>query len=146
MNIVTATPAHLDIAAGLFNAYRTWYHQTPDLEGATDFIKARLQQNDSVILLAEDNGRFIGFTQLYPVFSSVRMCKAWMLNDLFIEEGHRGKGAGSLLLDAAHTMARNTGAGWVMLQTDIVNTPAQAVYEHKGYQRDAHCYYYYLDL
>ncbi|HEY0272914.1 MAG TPA: GNAT family N-acetyltransferase, partial [Chitinophaga sp.] len=78
MNIVTAEFAHLDIVAGLFNAYRTWYHQTPNPEGATAFIRERLQKKDSVILLAEDNGHFTGFTQLYPIFSSVRMCRAWL--------------------------------------------------------------------
>ncbi|PUZ30128.1 Acetyltransferase, GNAT family [Chitinophaga costaii] len=146
MNIVTAELAHLDVVAGLFDAYRAWYHQIPDLEGATAFVRERLQAKDSVILLAEDNGHFIGFTQLYPIFSSIRMRKAWLLNDLFLLEPHRGKGGGSLLLAAAHAMARASGAGWVMLQTDMVNTGAQALYERTGYRRDGHCYYYYLNL
>lgn len=146
MQVITANETHIPVVAKLFDAYRTWYHQTPDLEGATAYITERLWNKDSVILLAIDNDEAVGFTQLYPIFSSVRMSRAWLLNDLFVDEHIRSKGAGTALLEAAQEMGKASGAKWMMLQTDIINTGAQALYERKGYVKDGHCYYYYLDL
>jgi hypothetical protein len=45
-----------------------------------------MQKNDSTIFLAEERGYPLGFTQLYPSFSSVSMKRVWILNDLFAEE------------------------------------------------------------
>jgi hypothetical protein len=68
--IIQAGPEHLDLAAPLFNAYRMFYEQPSDLPGARAFIKARLEQGDSVIFLAlaEEGEQQIGlgFVQLYP--------------------------------------------------------------------------------
>lgn len=146
MKVVQATTMHLNEVAVLFDAYRTWYHQAPDYSGALAFVKDRLQLQDSVIYVAMEGEEIVGFTQLYPIFSSVRMKKSWLLNDLYVLEAHRGKGAASALLDEAAQLAKNTRAGWILLQTDIVNTNARALYEKKGYVRDTTCYYYYQEV
>lgn len=70
--------------APLFNQYREFYKQASDLKGAEAFLKARLENDESIILIAEENGEFIGFTQLYPTFSSVAMKRIYILNDLFV--------------------------------------------------------------
>ena len=63
------------------------------LKGAENFLKERLENQDSEIFVAEENGILTGFTQLYPLFfSSTRMKRYWLLNDLFVNENHRGKG------------------------------------------------------
>lgn len=54
-------------------------------------MKARLENHESVILIAEENGEFIGFTQLYPTFSSVSMKRIYILNDLFVVPHARTK-------------------------------------------------------
>lgn len=146
MEIVQATAMHLNEVAVLFDTYRTWYHQTPDFQGALAYISDRLRLQDSVIYVAMEGEEIVGFTQLYPIFSSVRMKKSWLLNDLYVLEAHRGKGAASALLDKAAWLAEDTGAGWILLQTDITNTNAQALYEKKGYVRDTTCYYYYREV
>ncbi|MET6996373.1 GNAT family N-acetyltransferase [Chitinophaga defluvii] len=146
MEIVQATAMHLNEVAVLFDAYRTWYHQEPDFHGALAYIDDRLRLQDSVIYIAMEGEEIVGFTQLYPIFSSVRMKKSWLLNDLYVLEAHRGKGAASALLDKAARLAEDTGAGWILLQTDITNTNAQALYEKKGYVRDTTCYYYYREV
>ncbi len=146
MEIVQATAMHLNEVAVLFDAYRTWYHQTPDFQGALAYISDRLRLQDSVIYVAMEGEEIVGFTQLYPIFSSVRMKKSWLLNDLYVLEAHRGKGAASALLDKAARLAEDTGAGLILLQTDITITNAQALYEKKGYVRDTTCYYYYREV
>jgi hypothetical protein len=58
--------------ATLFDLYRQFYKQASDFPLALTFIEERLSRNESVIFLAEDgNKKAVGFTQLYPLFSSV---------------------------------------------------------------------------
>ena len=72
----------LDALAELFDSYRQFYGQSPDVGAARNFIEARLAAEDSVILIAAmDGGRALGFTQLYPTFSSIRMARSYILND-----------------------------------------------------------------
>lgn len=71
-------------------------------------MKARLENEESVIFIAEENGEFIGFTQLYPAFSSVAMKRIYILNDLFVASSVRKKGAGRRLLSAAKDYAAET--------------------------------------
>ena len=66
------------------------------MNGAGKFSKERLKNQDSEFFVAEENGILTGFTQLYPLFSSTRMKRYWLLNDLFVNENHRGKGHSKL--------------------------------------------------
>ena len=67
-----ATPDDLDAVAALFDAYRRFYGQPGDVPRAHAFLAERIGRDESVVLLAEDAGTTLGFTQLYPLFSSVR--------------------------------------------------------------------------
>lgn len=146
MNIQQASLEQAADVAVLFDAYRTYYEQQPDLPGAVEFITERLRNHESVIYLALDNGRAIGFTQLYPLFTSVGMKRGWLLNDLYVLETDRSKGAGRALIAAAQELAESTGSKWVMLQTLTVNTGAQRLYEKLGFEKDTSSYYYYLPV
>ena len=78
MNSITirqAVLADLDVVAGLFDGYRQFYDQVSDLQAARNFLQARFDHGQSVILLAESQGQAVGFTQLYPSFSSVSMAR-----------------------------------------------------------------------
>jgi GNAT superfamily N-acetyltransferase len=67
------------------------------------------KKNDSTIFLAEENGNMIGFTQLYPSFSSVSMKRIWILNDLFVAEVYRKQGVAKQLMDTAEAFVREAG-------------------------------------
>ncbi|WP_298709807.1 GNAT family N-acetyltransferase [Chitinophaga sp.] len=146
MRIIKATPERLDELAGLFDAYRQHYEQTPDVPAAYEFLSERLAQNDSVIFLAEDEGRILGFTQLYPVFSSIGMKRAWILNDLFVTPDARQQGAARALLARAKELGLDTGSRYLMLQTHFTNKKARALYESTGWKLDEEFGYYYLSL
>ena len=62
-----------------------------------------------------------GFTQLYPLFSSTRMKRYWLLNDLFVNENHRGKGHSKALIESAKELCRETKACGILLETDKTN-------------------------
>ncbi|GAA4091316.1 hypothetical protein GCM10022392_11470 [Mucilaginibacter panaciglaebae] len=77
------------LAASLFDRYRAFYKKQPDLALAERFIRERLDNNESVIYVAMNGDKPVGFTQLYPKYSSVRAVKNWILNDLFVDAGFR---------------------------------------------------------
>jgi GNAT superfamily N-acetyltransferase len=136
VTIRRATAADLDILASLFDAYRQFYRQASDREGARRFLRDRLERDESVIFLAFDGGAPIGFTQLYPSFSSASMAPIFVLNDLFVSPEARRAGTGSALLRAAADYGRSAGAVRLTLSTELTNMSAQSVYEKNGWKRD----------
>ena len=132
--IKRATLHDLDAVVPLFDAYRRFYDQPSDEARAREFLQARMGANESVILLATDGDRAIGFTQLYPMFSSVRTGRLWILNDLYVDASARRSGAGRALLDAAADFARNDGAVGIVLETTRDNANARALYRNAGWE------------
>jgi GNAT superfamily N-acetyltransferase len=122
--------------ADLFDAYRQFYGQPADPDGARQFLRERLQASDSVVLVAEREKRLVGFAQLYPAFSSASMKRLWILNDLFVIPAHRRAGIGRALLSSAEDLARATSAKGLVLATQKTNGPAKALYEARGWKPD----------
>ena len=118
--------------APLFDAYRMFYGQESNVGAATDFINERLRNKESIIFTAKVNNQFVGFTQLYPTFSSVAMKRAFILNDLFVEKGFRKNGVAKALMDTAFEFAANQDARFIALETGANNSKAQALYEKMG--------------
>lgn len=118
--------------APLFDAYRRFYGKPFDPDGARAFLASRIEAGESVIFLATLDGVPAGFTQLYPLFSSTRMARMWLLNDLFVADGMRGQGVGEALLARARQHAEETGGCELMLETAVDN-PARRLYERCGY-------------
>ncbi len=131
-----ASLADLPATAELFDAYRQFYEQAPDLATATAFIRDRLTHQDSVILLAECEGWPIGFCQLYPLFCSVEAQPIYSLYDLFVDPQARRTGAGRRLLLAAERHAAEQGKVRMDLTTAKTNHRAQSLYESLGWTRD----------
>ena len=142
-----ATLADLDAIAPLFDAYRQFYGKQPDLGLARRFLRERLERKESVVLIAhEKDGKAVGFTQLYPSFSSGQARSIYILNDLFVVPESRRLGVGRLLLDAAADFGRNAAAASLTLATAVSNLPAQSLYETAGWSRDTEFYTYHLPL
>ena len=139
MNRIQIRRAHIDdlgLITPLFDLYRQFYEQASDLAMAENFLAQRLQHNESVIFLAFDGADAVGFTQLYPGFSSVSMARTFLLNDLLVVSSHRRLGVGSLLLEAAVAHAKAEQAVRISLTTNVANTAAQAVYEGQAWARE----------
>ena len=147
MKIIRANKRHINQVATLFDAYRKFYQQAPNLQKATDFIHERITRSESVVFLAlTSEGKPIGFTQLYPSFTSVGMKRLWILNHLFIHPDFRKQGVGEALMNKAKDWATAKAAKRLFLQTAVDNTQAQQLYERLGYIQDTHSYYYELEL
>lgn len=146
MKIFHATIEDLEGVSNLFNLYRMFYQQESDLGGAKAYIKERIERKDSVIFVVKDKQNYVGFTQLYPTFSSISMKRAWILNDLYVDTKARKQGVGEALLLKAKEYAMETGAKSISLETAPDNYSAQRLYEISGYKRDSQFYHYELDL
>jgi GNAT superfamily N-acetyltransferase len=144
MQVKRATISDLDHAAPLFDAYRQFYGQRSDVAAARAFLDERLRRDESVIFLAVEDSEALGFTQLYPSFSSVSLKRLWILNDLFVGADVRRGGVGRRLLDRAREWAIETGAKGLVLATAVDNSGARALYESCGWQRDDEFQHYYL--
>ncbi len=136
-NVRVATIADTEQLAQLFDLYRCFYGRESNLNESADFISERLKNNDSVIFTVEtDNRTLAGFTQLYPIFSSISAKKAWILNDLFVCDEFRSQGIASSLIRQSLVFCQNTGAEWVSLQTATDNFAAQRLYHKLGFVQD----------
>ena len=147
IKITLANESHLDELARLFNLYRIFYEQKDDLDRAYDFIKARLVNQQSIVFVAEDDpDQLSGFVQLYPSFCSVSTIPILILYDLYVDQNHRGKGIGRLLMNQASKHAKDNGFKRLELSTAITNVIGQSLYESLNYQRDEDFYHYALEL
>ena len=137
-SIFHASPEDTDELAPLFDAYRVFYRQPSNLEGARDFLRERLTNGDSAIILARDvaTSNVAGFVQLYPSFTSTGMRRIWILNDLFVAPEFRRQGVGAHLLKAAREFALGNGGIRMTLSTEKANTTAKSLYESMGWVRD----------
>lgn len=124
----------LEDVVPLFDAYRVFYKATSDIARARAFLQARLANNESVIFVAYEHGAAVGFTQLYPKYSSARTEKNWILNDLYVQESVRKRGVGEELIRKALAFAKHDGAVSVHLSTQVDNIAAQRLYKKKGFQ------------
>ena len=131
-----ATVWDIDALAPLFDGYRQFYRQPSEPDRIRRFLLDRFEHNQSVILVAVRDGAAIGFTQLYPSFSSGALARIFVLNDLFVLPSARRSGTGAALLQSAAEYARRVGAIRFVLSTEVTNSAAQALYEKLGWRRN----------
>ncbi|WP_338767071.1 GNAT family N-acetyltransferase [Bernardetia sp. ABR2-2B] len=134
----------------LFDAYRIFYKKKSDVEASRQFLKERIENNESEIFVAQcsENNieKLVGFVQLYPIFSSTRLKRFWLLNDLFVDKDFRGKGISVLLIDEAKKLAIQTDSVGLMLETDKNNIEGNHLYPKTGFELDTeHNFYYWSE-
>lgn len=120
----------------LLLAYLRFYEMPADAPRVTAFLTERLAQDESIVLLAHDAGRDVGFAQLYPTFASLEQRPLWTLEDIFVAPEARSRGIARALLTRAEELARAAGAIRLRLETAHDNAPAQRLYEICGWRRD----------
>lgn len=143
MNIHQATINDLDSLVELFDLYRQFYKQASDLKGAREFLEDRFVKNESIIFIAFDDEKAVGFTQLFPSFSSVSMQRSWVLNDLYVKETARRKGVAEKLIRKAIAFAEETSSKGILLETAADNVNAQKLYEKIGFIKESTYFYYF---
>jgi len=137
MIIRKATLIDIDALSVLFDAYRIFYNKPTNLIAAKLFLSERINNNESEIFLAEtSDNKIAGFVQLYPLFSSTRLKRLWLLNDLFVAPEYRSYGISVLLINRAKQLARETNAVALILETAKTNAIGNALYPKTGFVLD----------
>jgi GNAT superfamily N-acetyltransferase len=146
ITIRKATIGDMAPLSELFDAYRVFYKKVSDPEGAKNFLKERILNNESVLFVSlNEAGVMTGFVQLYPVFSSTRMKRLWLLNDLFVHPVYRGQGISKLLINKAKEQAEQSGSCGLILETAKTNTTGNGLYPAVGFTMDNEHNYYFWD-
>ena len=143
MTIIQATIDHLNDLIPLFDGYRVFYRQKSDIRAAKEFLYKRLAAQDTIIYIAYMDKKAVGFSQLFPSFSSVSMQPLYILNDLYVDKNYRKQGIGVALLSKAKQLCKEKNYKGLALQTEI-NNPAQHLYESLGWKKDKDLHYFWI--
>lgn len=133
--ITRATNSDIEDLVPLVELYRAFYKQ-PANQKTQEYVADRISNDEAVVFIARIDGKAIAFTMIYPTFSTVALAQIWLLNDLYVDESARGLGIATKLMETAEQAAREAGAARIWLRTANDNTPAQALYEGRGWKQD----------
>jgi len=147
MQVIKAELEHLDALVELFDAYRVWYRKSSNKLQAKAFLKERIENKESIVYLCLNHqNNSVGFTQLYPIFSSTRMKRMWLLNDLFVNPDHRGQGISKLLINEAKFLAKRTEACGILLETEKNNSIGNQLYPAMDFELEGNNFYFWTNL
>jgi ribosomal protein S18 acetylase RimI-like enzyme len=145
--IIKAEEKHIEKIGILFNLYRQFYKYESNLIKSTNYIKDRINNNESIIFIAiNDVNEAIGFVQLYETFGSLDLGKIVILYDLYVKEDHRKNNIGRKLMIKSHEYAKKINAKRIQLSTATDNYIGQSLYKSLGYVKDDNFYTYDFEI
>lgn len=144
IHVHQATIFDLELLVPLFDGYRRFSGCDSDPSAARSFLRDRLNHGESALFIAIDEKNPVGFTQLYPTFSSISLARTFVMNDLFVLPSARRKGAALRLMTAAVDYATAVGAERISLAIASENEAAQALYSSTGWSVDEHSLAYHF--
>ena len=141
--IRAANPDEVDSLIGLYE----WLFAPPgsrpaqwDPRRAEVALRQAIDSHDSAVLVADDEGRLVGFCTAYQDLHSVRFgYRAWV-EDLAIDPDRRSEGIGRALLEAAKDWARERGATHLELDSGEARIDAHRFYERQSPSWRSLCY------
>jgi ribosomal protein S18 acetylase RimI-like enzyme len=134
-HIRRASEIDVEQLTDLVEQYRGFYGQEPNSR-TQQFVRDRVTRNESIVFVAEEEGQLVGFSQCYPSFSTVALAEIWLLNDVFVLPDFRRRHIAEQLMTETEAAAKNAGAARIWLRTAHLNSPAQALYEGRGWVPD----------
>jgi len=147
IKIIKAEQKHIKEVGILFDLYRQFYKYESNLIESTNYIKDRINNNESTIFIAiSDADDAIGFVQLYETFGSLDLGKIIILYDLYVKEDHRKNNIGRQLMIRSHEYAKKINAKRIQLSTATDNFIGQSLYESLGYVKDIDFYTYDFEI
>jgi GNAT superfamily N-acetyltransferase len=139
LQIAPIEASEYELLLPLIAAYQRFYEvEAIDEERNRSFFRRFLAPSeDGMLLGARDGGEIVGYACLYWHFSSTQAVETVLMNDLFVSEAARGRGAGRALIEASAAVARERGAAQLEWATAPDNLTAQRLYDSTGAKRSA---------
>ena len=132
MKIFKAEQWNLDLLLPLFEEYRITQGMTENPDRTLAFLNNRIRFSESIIFLAVNNRqRALGFIQLYPRLSSLRLQRYWQVTDIFVSRGHEQSEIDSALLEKAKEFVRFTRSDRLIIEQ---NHQANEQWERRGFK------------
>jgi GNAT superfamily N-acetyltransferase len=128
----------LDELLVLMRAYCAFYEVDPPDDRLLALSRALIADpgHEGVQLLARDEAGpsrpAVGFATVFWTWSTLSASRLAVMNDLFVAEWARGRGAAEALIEACRARAARHGATSLEWQTAKDNHRAQAVYDRVG--------------
>ena len=130
-----AVPGEVERVLGMYE----WLFAPPgslpprwDPERARRAIADAIGDPSAAVLVAEHRGELLGLCTAYLDLNSVRYGLRCWVEDLAVSPGHRSRGVGRALLDAARDWARKRGASHLELDSSDARADAHRFYEREG--------------
>ena len=110
---------------------------TDSAEGYAWFLGKQLKDDDSVIFVAEDGEKVVGYVYaaLEPISWKELRDACGFIHDILVEESNRRAGTATALMEAAIQWLRERGAPRVILGTADKNERAQRLFTKLGFRR-----------
>jgi ribosomal protein S18 acetylase RimI-like enzyme len=105
-------------------------------QGYASFLGSQLDDPDSVVLVAESEGRVVGYIYAAvepPSWKELRD-RAGYIHDVLVAEGHRRSGVAEALINAAIEWLRTRDVPRVVLGTAAQNENAQRLFRRLGFR------------
>ena len=120
-----------------FDVQRFLYPGTEPERGYASFLGAQMQDDDSVVLVAELDGQVVGYVYaaIEPLSWKELRDQAGFIHDIAVDSVARGAGAGAQLLEAAVEWLRGRGMPRVILWTAEQNSAGQRLFARAGFRR-----------
>ena len=104
---------------------------------STEFIENTIADEESDILVYENDGMVVGFillqAKIRPDFPFMLPGKYCYIMDIIVTENHRGKGFGTALMNAAKEWSKERNCNFINLDVLVNNPSAIKLYEKLGF-------------
>ncbi|HTJ62352.1 MAG TPA: GNAT family N-acetyltransferase [Alphaproteobacteria bacterium] len=124
-------PQWLGLWAGYLRFYR---ERLPEEITQATFNRLVDPENELKGLVAESDGRLLGFAHYLFHPSTWSLTGYCYLEDLFVDPDARGQGAGRALIEGVYAAADKAGSGRVYWMTQEFNADARALYDTLGHR------------
>lgn len=131
------TSMEVPSVASLFDEYRQTYGYPSERSAALAYIRACVAGGEVIALTACDAFRpldLLGFTLLYPSFSSMRLRRTWHIQDIYVVPRTRRQGIGRALMEHAVKFARQNDSEHIMLLSPGENVALAALSVSLGFE------------
>lgn len=124
----------IEVLTDLMYEYIVDFYESPKpaIGKLHDLIGMLLDGKEGVQFVAVKDGNIVGFATLYFTYSTTRVSKIVIMNDLYVVEEMRGNGVAEKLFQACTTYKNEHHYAAMVWETAKDNKRAQRFYEKMG--------------